>query len=968
MTEQMGQGPADKLETPPPARRAGRGIRTRPWLEAAAIVLLALACVFMLYGHRWMSGRTVFRGAVQEQYYLLGQYAFDHRIIADFSDGCFPLWNHLNALGTPLLGNMLSGVFYPLKPIIYVHDTLTARDAYLVLRLLLAALFTWALCRRLRLTFLPSAVAAMSFAFSGYMKMFVNENYLNADVLLPAALLFTLRLMDGRRLKDFFALFLVVFAVVNNGHPEAAFYTLLLPAFVAALSARGPRGLGRAVMILAPAFAVGIILSLPMVLPFLEYWSRGYHFHVPGAGFFHYSARQAAALVSPWFYGPAPAGAPFLFTPEITWPSSPGGVPAYSQTVVPWLAPSLGAAPLFLAALAGANLKKLGRIETSLLIYAVFFIGVVFGLPLFRLLGGAPLFSFSGNFKHPLPGVALGVAVLAGRGLQMVLEGKSGRTRVANTLTVFILAVISLGMASDPLPSGGAFLNRHSLTIMAVTLLLGAWLAGLAPSRPDGKAAAAPFRVMAGLVALAVVMVVLVVDGFQQPMRDPGYEQRIESPQTDRLLEVGPLERVYISQDISPPNMNILFGLADIRVMDGVNDRRLVRAINAINGHDRARAGTYWYRETGYLQPMPDRLGHPILRLFGVGYALMDGPLPYNRSTNRLLAEADITAPGPEYVGQARLPLGSATAPGLLAHPPSRIEWRHGEEADNPGGYNPPYTSFHIKLAPALSREAAGHEPDGAWLMFSDGLDLAYARHIFPRLFPREVSLAPLELGVDCIEFPASCRKVVLYSLPGPSRDYDHAGWSDFRAGGSGDLSTGSWELLSAGRHWLYRDRDALPRSFLVSGAVAAEEDDALAMISSDDFDPRSAVLLSGQIPFEEESPAGKGLPGNILSVDYGAQRVMIETEMWRDGWLVLSDLYYPGWKCLVNGAARRIFRGDFCLRAVRVEAGARSVEMSYEPASFRLGLFSFVAVMLSAVFVIIFTLARGSWPGLTAR
>jgi hypothetical protein len=520
----------------------------RSLVEYGAVVGLTLLSVFLLYGPRWLAGLSLFRGVVQEQYYLLGQYAFDQRIVADFGRGYFPLWNPMNGLGTPLLGNMLSGVFYPLKLIVYLFPGLAARDFYLVLRLLLAALGAFALGRRMRLSFFPAAVAALAFALTGYMKMFVNENYLNADVLLPVLVLVTLRLRSRTRLIDLLALAGLVFAVLNNGHPEAAFYTLLLPAVVCVAAARGKAELGAGALRWATGFGLGLALSLPLLLPFVEYWARGDHFHVPGAGFFHYSARQAVALVTPWLFGRAPAGAAFVMRPEIVWSEGLAGLPGYAATAAPWLAPALGALPLYLALVAAGKLARLTRVEVALAAYAVFFLGVMFGLPLFRLVGFLPVFNFSGNFKHPEPGVALACALLAGRGLELILTGRIGARRAAYTLAGLVGAVLLLGLVTEPLAGGARYLNRYALVELAVLIAAGAGLAwflavapparrnlehaGGTPTLQEDEDAGGPpalqmMRFVAGLVALAALVAGLVLDGYQQPMRDPAYEARL---------------------------------------------------------------------------------------------------------------------------------------------------------------------------------------------------------------------------------------------------------------------------------------------------------------------------------------------------------------------------------------------------------------------------------------------------------
>ena len=58
------------------------------------------------------------------------------------------------------------------------------------------------------------------------------------------------------------------------------------------------------------------------------------------------------------------------------------------------------------------------------------------------------------------------------------------------------------------------------------------------------------------------------------------------------------------------------------------------------------------------------------------------------------------------------------------------------------------------------------------------------------------------------------------------------------------------------------------------------------------------------------------------------------------DGLLVLSEVYYPGWRATVNGAPVPIERVDGALRGVRVPRGHSRVELTYRPVAQIAGLF----------------------------
>jgi uncharacterized membrane protein YfhO len=55
-------------------------------------------------------------------------------------------------------------------------------------------------------------------------------------------------------------------------------------------------------------------------------------------------------------------------------------------------------------------------------------------------------------------------------------------------------------------------------------------------------------------------------------------------------------------------------------------------------------------------------------------------------------------------------------------------------------------------------------------------------------------------------------------------------------------------------------------------------------------------------------------------------------------GWLVVRDLYWPGWKARVDGRPVPLLPADGVFRAVALPAGTHQVEFRYRPLSFGLG------------------------------
>ena len=143
----------------------------------------------------------------------------------------------------------------------------------------------------------------------------------------------------------------------------------------------------------------------------------------------------------------------------------------------------------------------------------------------------------------------------------------------------------------------------------------------------------------------------------------------------------------------------------------------------------------------------------------------------------------------------------------------------------------------------------------------------------------------------------------------------------------------------------IYRVHDHLPRAWLVHQArVIPDDEELLAALDGEDFDPWQEVLLSTGKPLDSASyPEGD----RVSLCEYQDQRVVMEVSTNSQAYLVLADTFYPGWEVRVrtnNSEASTeeksiIQRANYLFRAVALPPGEHVVEFCYRPRSFHLGL-----------------------------
>jgi hypothetical protein len=129
-----------------------------------------------------------------------------------------------------------------------------------------------------------------------------------------------------------------------------------------------------------------------------------------------------------------------------------------------------------------------------------------------------------------------------------------------------------------------------------------------------------------------------------------------------------------------------------------------------------------------------------------------------------------------------------------------------------------------------------------------------------------------------------------------------------------------------------------LPRAAVVGAQrVAAGEGAQLLSVLDPEFDPRRTVVTGTPLPGLTDGP-GREEAGTARITAYEPERVVVEATASRPAELVLSDLHFPGWTAEIDGRETDLHRVNYLLRGVTLPAGEHTVEMRYEPGSFRAG------------------------------
>lgn len=416
-------------------------IRQQSWTPALASVVVLTALWALFFWRLWTptpADRVIFR---QDSDFALHLYAPIRYQIERFLQGELALWNPYSRAGMPHIGDIQNATFYPPR---YLLAALLARDgqwpieAYqweVAAHLWLTSLLMFACARALVGRAVPALIAALLWAYSGFMTGYpiLQPSILMTVTWLPLAVLGLHWAVTGTgaRWRQGVALAALALALMLlAGHPQMVLYCgYLLLAYSLYTGLTQGHGLLLTLAHGALALALGLALAGIQLLPALEF-------------------TRLSARLDLYAYPDKAHGFDLAALTGLLWPASGGH---WSPLYIGDAGLLLAVAGLFsgrrawvfwLTALVVAGLVAFGNSTAAYDLLYVF----------------APGFSLFRNPERAAGIMAFALALLAGYGLDALLRSGRARARLlpvallwAGALTLFFLSagvLLAVGLVS----------------------------------------------------------------------------------------------------------------------------------------------------------------------------------------------------------------------------------------------------------------------------------------------------------------------------------------------------------------------------------------------------------------------------------------------------------------------------------------------------------------------------------------
>lgn len=134
-------------------------------------------------------------------------------------------------------------------------------------------------------------------------------------------------------------------------------------------------------------------------------------------------------------------------------------------------------------------------------------------------------------------------------------------------------------------------------------------------------------------------------------------------------------------------------------------------------------------------------------------------------------------------------------------------------------------------------------------------------------------------------------------------------------------------KVFQEGETRVYEYSKFLPRTFFVEETIfISDKQKIIDTLFQEAFDPKKTAITEEQLDFHVTSS-----PMDIVRIaSYDVSSMTLDTVTRSDRFLVVSNIYYPGWTATIDGEKTKIFRTNFLFQGMVVPAGTHRIILFY--------------------------------------
>lgn len=874
-----------------------------------------------------------------------GAYVWQHvpqwiKLGSEYMSFHFPLWNQNSGIGVPFAANFISTAFFlPLLPFT-LFKAIFALDLFIVFRMAIASLGMYLFLRAFKLPKTLCLIGSVLIFLNGYMTSYSTISHQSVDVLLPWIGFLITKSFQEKKLKYFVYLALATSLSHLGASPESSVFVALFFIFYSTFIALliEPKRKFKLLFWYSLSFLLSISLTALLILPGYEFIVHSRNVHTPDM-----SQLYSASFINTIFF---------------VYPLALGLLhnPIYNQ-VTSWLTPNyIGSFfsfflifPFFLILDIKSKLRSFENWQYYLffIFFLIFLFIQYFGIleiPLFTKLPG---FSQTNFPKYSLSLINLLIALIVPFSIyyqhQLSKTANTFRQKLRAffplflTFCFFLVATFITYRLLDSVAISTLSLHKFKLHLyFSIAIFSFAFIFCLIKN-----------------VKIKYILLLLLASGelFIFVPFNRGDSQRRDSlrkPPAISLLQNKDYResRIFSPDYILYPDFSAAYDLNDVRDLNALWPANyynylkefivpeMDKTVNRFTGIRDSNSADARFVNNTYFD------------LLSVKYILSYNDVNAYEDRQRLIPYFSQFTETPSLRSDV-FNINGISKPVLFAHASEKLQLT----------INKPPESNYFYLFPALSEKVFNENKSG-----SDGVNFN-AKVIFQgqTQFEKSLTIDPKAnksdqkwFEFDLGPFPKEEDQftLVLETNSLKTNINDWSGWGGFVWDTEINLPKNyQYQKIYDKEMKIFENKNFVPRLNPIDKVICVSKESEIfpTMRKLESVIKSTAVVLDQNCKNEELKTNIK-----ISNQTFEDQLVSFTYSSEKPAYVILSNLYYPGWKLKVHGKEIPIERANYTFQGLRLPAGKNvRVEVIYDADSFKLGFGLTSISLLLSVFVL---------------
>lgn len=948
-------------------RQSSLQFKSKPLIYKYWAILIAILLPFLFYGGSFfgrsfglecagsgvMGTNPPFQQAISfnNPYCLdisdIGAYSWQHfpqwvKTSQEYLNFKVPLWNQNSGVGVPLAANFISSVFFIPVILFSIPKSIFIFDLFFILRFSVASLGIYLFLRTFKISKPICLIGSLVMFLNGYFTYIPTIVHVNVDILLPWVAYFINKSHQEQRVKYFFG-FATVLALSNLGSfPESNVFIGLFSGiyilFLLFLSKGNQKN--RLFFAYFISGLLGFSFSALLLLPGFEYLKLSSNLHLPGnSQSYSIPLWSIFSWAFPKLFGSLQDTGRVMQTHNLPW--SGNYIGAFSFFIL-LAAPSL---ILF----ERVKLKKIdySKFYYFFLIFLIFLIASYYQI-VPNVFAKLPFFSQVNFVKYSQTLIVFLAATVAAFTLNYLLIFKSKKTLLFSLFCFFGIALIAYLKFSSFTVSESAYYRAPMSLAFNLQLLLSFTTVATATltiflflfKKVSKKTVLLTLLIIAGV---ELFFYVPIVGNFQRKdsFRKPPFVDFLKSRDYRE-------SRIFSPDYILYPDSSAIFNLNDVRNLDALWPKNYYEYIREFVSPDADKAA---FRFTGFQENGTSKLNHfinnPYFDILSVKYLLTYNKIEHFSEIERLAPFIEQK----DLLPTRNFEINKINRTVVFEHAPGKLEIN----LEKPKG------SKFLTLFPALSQEVFNDTSKGDGVKFTATLFDQKTQ-----IAKQEIILDPknkkedqrwAEIRIGPIPDETSRIKLILETDALMTNIFDWSGWGGFEWDNQIQIPSNTrYQKIYDKEIKIYENKNFIPRLNPVEKVkcVNKEADIFPAMKKLNTEIETTAIVIGRKCLNKTYSKIIQ-----IKNQNFDDHKVSFKYTANTETFVTLSNLFYPGWKLLVDGKEIPIERANYIFQGLRLPANQNStVELVYDPQSFKIGL---AITLLSLIFSGIITWKFGN-------